>query len=78
MAILLAVLRPLQAVLDVLLRIGRSLATFAIGVMVLCILVQVFFRYALNNALPWPEEAARFLMLWMTGLIARCGLRMKV
>lgn len=72
---MLAVLRPLQAVLDVLLRIGRVLATCAIGVMVICILVQVFFRYALNNALPWPEEAARFLMLWMTGLIAPMAYR---
>ncbi len=38
--------------------------------MVVCILIQVFFRYVLNNALPWPDEAARFLMLWMTGFIA--------
>ncbi len=43
--------------------------------MVVCILLQVFFRYMLNNALPWPEEAARFLMLWMTGLIAPSAYR---
>ena len=52
------------------LRIGRGLAMFAIAMMVLAILIQVFFRYVLNNALPWPDEAARFAMLWMTGLIA--------
>jgi len=75
MAILLACLRPLQVVLDVLLRIGRNIATAAIGLMVICILVQVFFRYVLNNAQPWPEEAARFLMLWMTGLIAPMAYR---
>jgi len=33
--------------------------------MVIVILLQVFFRYVLNNALPWPDELARFLMLWM-------------
>ncbi|MBS0125608.1 TRAP transporter small permease [Thetidibacter halocola] len=75
MAILLALLRPLQAVLDVVLRLGRGFATLAIGLMVVCILLQVFMRYVLNNALPWPEEAARFLMLWMTGLIAPSAYR---
>lgn len=75
MAILLALLRPLQAVLDVVLRFGRGFATLAIGLMVVSILVQVFMRYVLNNALPWPEEAARFMMLWMTGLIAPSAYR---
>ncbi|MGR3494927.1 TRAP transporter small permease [Citreimonas sp.] len=75
MVLLLALLRPVQGVNDVLLRAGKGLATAAIGLMVLCILLQVFFRYALNNALPWPEEAARFLMLWMTGLIAPAAYR---
>lgn len=75
MALLLALLRPLQVVIDIVLKFGRGFATFAIGLMVVCILVQVFFRYVLNNALPWPEEAARFLMLWMTGLIAPSAYR---
>ena len=43
--------------------------------MVLAILIQVFFRYVLNNALPWPDEAARFAMLWLTGLIAPMAYR---
>ncbi|MFZ7091624.1 TRAP transporter small permease [Primorskyibacter sp. 2E233] len=75
MAALLALLRPLQVVNDIVLKFGRGFATIAIGLMVVCILVQVFFRYVLNNALPWPEEAARFLMLWMTGLIAPSAYR---
>ena len=57
------------------LRIGRQLAWVAILFMVLVILTQVFFRYILNNALPWPDEAARFLMLWMTGLVAPSAYR---
>ncbi|MEC7236444.1 MAG: TRAP transporter small permease subunit, partial [Pseudomonadota bacterium] len=36
---------------------------------------QVFFRYVLNNALPWPDEAARFMMLWLTGLMAPVAFR---
>ncbi|MBI1171964.1 TRAP transporter small permease subunit [bacterium] len=43
--------------------------------MVVIIIVQVFFRYVLNDALAWPEEASRFLMLWMTGLMAPTAFR---
>lgn len=38
-------------------------------------MAQVFFRYVLNNALPWPEEASRFLMLWSTALMAPTAFR---
>ena len=43
-----------------LLRIGRAIGVVAVALMVVAILIQVFFRYVLNNALPWPDEAARF------------------
>ena len=43
--------------------------------MVFVILLQVYYRYILGNALPWPDEAARFCMLWMTGLMAPTALR---
>lgn len=66
---------PLELIITLVLRVGRWIATAAIGVMVLIILAQVFFRYALNNALPWPDEAARFLMLWMAGLMAPSAYR---
>ena len=59
----------------IILRIGRQLAWVAIFLMVVVILIQVFFRYILNNALPWPDELARFLMLWMTGFIAPSAYR---
>ena len=70
MAILLGLLSPFQLFNDVVLRIGRGIAIICIGLMVVAILLQVFFRYVLGNALPWPEEAAIFLMLWMTAVIA--------
>ena len=69
------VISRLEAVITFLLRIGRFVAWISIGLMVVVILVQVFFRYVLNAALPWPDEAARFLMLWMTGLIAPSAYR---
>ena len=72
---MLMVLRPLQLVNDIAGRIARALSVFAIAVMVIVILTQVFFRYMLNNALPWPDEAARFMMLWLTGLMAPVAMR---
>ena len=59
----------------IILKLGRKLAWISIGLMVIIILIQVFFRYGLNSALPWPDEAARFFMLWMTGLIAPSAYR---
>ncbi|MDE0304843.1 MAG: TRAP transporter small permease subunit [Albidovulum sp.] len=58
-----------------LLALGRAISVVAIGLMVFVILLQVFFRYVLNNALPWPDEAARFCMLWMVGLMAPSAYR---
>jgi len=58
-----------------LLTLGRRLGAGMVGVMVIIILIQVFFRYVLGSALAWPEEAARFLMLWMTGLMAPTAFR---
>ena len=57
------------------LRLSRHLSVIALALMVVIMLLQVFFRYVLNNALPWPDEAARFCMLWMTGLMAPLALR---
>jgi TRAP-type transport system small permease protein len=74
-AALTVILRILLTVNTVVLVIGRNIAWMALGLMVLVILLQVFCRYVLNNALPWPDEAARFLMLWMTGLIAPSAMR---
>jgi TRAP-type C4-dicarboxylate transport system permease small subunit len=75
MPLLLGLLRPIELWNDVVLRIGRWIGIVAIGLMVVAILIQVFFRYVLNNALPWPDEAARFCMLWMTGLMAPTAFR---
>lgn len=51
------------------LTVGLWLGALCILLMVLIIIAQVFFRYVLGNALTWPEEASRFLMLWSAGLM---------
>ncbi|MDP2734523.1 MAG: TRAP transporter small permease subunit [Hoeflea sp.] len=75
MTAILTVSRPLALLNTFLLRIGRNAAWMAMGLMVLIIILQVVLRYIFNNALAWPDEAARFLMLWMTGLIAPTAYR---
>lgn len=75
MVLLQGLLVPFQLWNDTILRVGRWVSILAIALMVFAILIQVFFRYALNNALPWPDEAARFMMLWMTGLMAPIAYR---
>jgi TRAP-type transport system small permease protein len=72
---LLALCNGLGFVNGALLALGRWIGAICLGLMVVAILAQVFFRYVLNNALPWPEEASRFLMLWSTGLMAPTAFR---
>ena len=75
MSLLHGFLKPFQMWNDAVLPIGRWISIVAIALMVLAILIQVFFRYVLNAALPWPDEAARFMMLWLTGLMAPLAFR---
>ncbi|ANT63409.1 C4-dicarboxylate ABC transporter permease (plasmid) [Salipiger sp. CCB-MM3] len=75
MTLLDGLIRPLSWINDRLLKVGRGIGVVAIAVMVAVTLVQVFCRYVLGNALPWPDEAARFCMLWMTGLMAPTAFR---
>ena len=72
---MLTLLRLFAQVNTWVLRMMRHVAWMALALMVVVILAQVFFRYVLNNALPWPDEAARFLMLWMTALMAPSAMR---
>ena len=75
MNILVVLLLPLQLINDWTGRIGKCLSLVAMVLMVVAILIQVFFRYVLNNALPWPDEAARFMMLWLTGMMGPVAMR---
>ncbi|WP_290775647.1 TRAP transporter small permease subunit [Hoeflea sp.] len=75
MTVILALLKPLAALNTLFLRLGRTFAWVAMGLMVLIIILQVFFRYIVGSALAWPDEGARFLMLWMTALIAPSAYR---
>jgi TRAP-type C4-dicarboxylate transport system permease small subunit len=75
MAALLSLARWLGAVNAAVLAAGRGIGVVCIALMLLIMLVQVFCRYVLGSALAWPDEAARFMMLWMTGLMAPTAFR---
>lgn len=75
MGAVLSLTNGLGTVNAALLTLGRRIGAGMVAAMVIIILLQVFFRYVLGNALAWPEEASRFLMLWMTGLMAPTAFR---
>lgn len=56
-------------------RLIRWIIISATAGMMGIICMQVFCRFILNNALSWPEEAARFLMVWSLFLAAAYALR---
>lgn len=75
MGLILGAARVLALINSALLAVGRHISVVLMALMVVVILLQVFMRYAMNNALPWPDEAARFMMLWLTGLVAPTAFR---
>ncbi len=44
----------------------ETLAWGLLAAIVLLVVVQVVARYVLRISLPWPEELARFLLIWLT------------
>jgi TRAP-type C4-dicarboxylate transport system permease small subunit len=75
MRVLLAACNGLGRLNGGLLALGLWIGAACLGLMVVVILAQVFFRYVIGSALAWPEEASRFLMLWSTALMAPTAFR---
>ncbi len=75
MGVLVGAVRALGWINHAALTLGLWLGAAAMALMVAAILAQVWFRYVIGVALPWSEEAARFLMLWSTGLMAPTAFR---
>ena len=54
---------------------GAAVGLFS--AMVVVTTLGVFFRYVLNNALPWAEEADRYLFIWLSFVGASITMRHK-
>lgn len=54
-----------------------SLLGYVIIAMVLIVGLQVFFRYVMKNPLPWPEEIARIMIVWLSFVGGYMALRDK-
>lgn len=77
-----AVERPLPLALRWLGALGRGCNGVAAGliigmsaVMSVVVLLQVFLRYVVRASLPWSEELARYLMVWIGLMGASIALR---
>jgi TRAP-type C4-dicarboxylate transport system permease small subunit len=59
----------LSSIVSGYLRVIRFLAGVSMGLIVLIMLAQVFYRYVLGDSLIWAEEMCRYLLIWQTFLV---------
>ncbi|WP_172329773.1 TRAP transporter small permease [Mangrovicoccus sp. HB161399] len=57
-------LNTLERLADALGAVTSALARLTLVGVAACLILQVVLRYVFNASLPWPEEAARYLMIW--------------
>ena len=60
----------LAKVNEVACRAARNLAGLLLIAMVVVVILQIVFRYLLNDSLIWPEELAKTMMVWTAFLVA--------
>ena len=66
-----------KKILDFVQALTEYVLYFLVTTMVVIVFAQVIFRFVLRAALPWSEEAARYIMVWMSMLGASIGIRRK-
>ncbi len=68
-------IRLIESVSHLLARLTQGLAVIMATVMVACLLLQIFFRYALASPLTWTEELAVLMFAWIIMLMGSLGVR---
>ncbi|MDR2529884.1 MAG: TRAP transporter small permease [Synergistaceae bacterium] len=70
-------MRRLKKILDIAQTATEYVLCLLVTAMVVIVFAQVIFRFILRASLPWSEEAARYLMVWISMLGASIGARAK-
>lgn len=66
-----------KKVSDILQCLTEYVLFLMVAAMVVIVFAQVIFRFVLYASLPWSEEAARYIMVWISMLGAAIGIRRK-
>ena len=62
-------MKALERVSAALAQAAGTLAKLLLSFVVCILFLQVVLRFGFNAALPWPEEASRYAMIWVVMLI---------
>lgn len=60
----------MQKLKNAVVKVSEFVSTIMLAGMLICLFLQVFFRYVLNSPLIWTEELARYLYIWVTFITA--------
>ncbi len=60
---------------DIISKVSTALGRIGLLFIAAITALQVILRYVFNAALPWPDEAARYCMIWVVLLVANALLR---
>lgn len=67
--------RTLSKISQIMAKISSRAASILLAFVAFILLLQVILRYVFNAALPWPEEASRYVMIWVVMLICNVLIR---
>ena len=55
----------LEKLSNIIKKISEVISVIFLAIITSVTLTQIFYRYVLGNALDWPEEVARYALIWM-------------
>src|SRR3546814_1623691 len=67
--------RRFSAVLSAVDRVSMAVVTVCMAVLTTVLLLQVFFRYVLNDSIDWGWDVPRVCFIWMVLLSIPLGIR---
>ncbi len=65
----------IQTLSDKINNVVEKIVALLLAVMSIVVFLQVIFRYVYHGSLPWSEELARYILVWLTFLAASIGVK---